>query len=66
MNEWIKVEDRMPEAHVIIIVLKNGFMENHMPYLSIYDGVSFLNMSSTSQILAHVTHWMPLPEQPQE
>lgn len=65
MQEWISVDDRLPEEKVNCIVHYKHAYCNNDGYWAIgscfYDGEKF-------QIgLAYkVTHWMPLPEPPKE
>ena len=60
MNQWIKVTDRMPELDddghsEMVLALDNKGMR-HLNFLK-----------DTGWLLpAEVTHWMPLPELPEE
>ncbi len=60
MNQWIKVTDRMPELD------DNGHSE--MVLALDNKGMRHLNfLKDTGWLLpAEVTHWMPLPELPEE
>ena len=65
VQEWISVKDRLPEEKTnYIVYYKHAFCddESHIGIcICYYDGVEF-NMDS----LHKVTHWMPLPEPPEE
>lgn len=57
MSDWISVEDRMPEPGTTCLVVHGKEVE-----------ISYLNNRSIF-LIAHlrggiVTHWMPLPEPP--
>lgn len=63
MNEWISVIDRCPPSDVNVLVFdKKGIFTAHISGHSwicsceCYEG-SFLD---------NVTHWMPLPEEPDD
>ena len=64
-SEWISVKDRMPEQFVTVIgLMKEGVMPFPMVrecYL-IEDGFWF----SAINEFVEVTHWMPMPEPPEE
>ena len=64
VNEWVSVDDRLPEEKVNCIVhYRHAYCDND-DYWAIgvcfYDGEKFqLNPAYK------VTHWMPMPERPQ-
>ena len=65
VQEWISVDDRLPEEKVNCIVhYKHAYCDND-DYWAIgfccYDGEKFLFDPAYK-----VTHWMPLPEPPKE
>lgn len=65
VQEWISVEDRLPEEKVNCIVhYRHAYCDND-GYWAIgfccYDGEKFLFDPAYK-----VTHWMPLPEPPKE
>ena len=65
--EWIKVSDRLPDSENILIyqyeevawgyfsLRRNKFYGKYNPYARIFE-----------DRLDNVTHWMPLPEPPNE
>ena len=77
MTAWISVDDRLPEKNQLVLVWLDGSLfhsgvawKRHgyylMPYHSLeqfsewmYKAMNHLDADSL-----HVTHWMPLPEQP--
>ncbi len=72
MSEWINVKDRLPQDKTeTIIIFSDGFCVYFGRY---YDGDSFDGEplfkveSSNGHIFrdSEVTHWMPLPEPPNE
>ena len=65
VQEWISVDDRLPEEKAnCIVYYKHAFCddENHIGIcVCFYDGDEF------QMDFAHkVTHWMPIPESPKE
>lgn len=62
MSEWISVKDRLPEDGETVLTFKNGITE-----VQVYEkkrngwirGNWFWSMAT-------VSHWMPLPEPPEE
>ena len=79
MNEWISVKDRLPEDDLNIKKCING---EHFGFLTVlvYNGVvkqsnRFYSKASRFGLpetegwewsSSNVTHWMPLPEPPEE
>ena len=65
-NEWISVEDRLPEEGQIVLVhQKDGFIycaENFAGNVLMSPGWFIDNYSWDAK---EVTHWMPLPEPPE-
>ena len=59
VNEWISVEERLPEKNSAVIVCTRT--ENVFQALYRYDGWDLLEA-----IAAKITHWMPLPQPPKE
>ncbi|MGM9683136.1 MAG: DUF551 domain-containing protein [Eubacteriales bacterium] len=60
-NQWISVKDRLPETEDEVLVLtisKNGNINVDKGYLA--------NGRFVHRGRADVTHWMPLPEPPEE
>lgn len=59
-NQWISVEDRLPEKHGVWVLVFDGLYvwiayRNHVLDTWIVEGGS----------VRAVTHWMPLPEPPE-
>lgn len=82
MSKWIKIKDRLPEHHATVLVctpkgqavsifvdgkimadvlIKQGF-EPHPDTKKFY----FCSQETKQHTLNGVTHWMPLPEAPNE
>ena len=66
VQEWISVKDRLPEAggYVVCIAKRNPF-SRFMPMVARIDKNGWAN-PITEQYISEVTHWMPLPEPPNE
>ena len=63
---WISVEDKLPEAggYVACIAKRNPF-SRFMPMVARIEKNGWAN-PITEQYISEVTHWMPLPEPPEE
>jgi len=65
--EWIKIEDRTPEfdyTSVIVAVMPSfGGNETHMGYIK---GRTWVVTSASGNHADFITHWMPLPEPPND
>ena len=57
--EWIKVEDRLPEAGVNVFIYESDGMMEIGEY-----NVDHWIESIEYRLRYDVTHWMPLPEPP--
>ena len=62
MSEWISVKDRLPETPVEVLVFNLGtwvlaYWNEDVGQWILYNG---------DKVLRYVTHWMPLPEPPEE
>lgn len=62
MNEWISVEDRLPDSEYTV-VLGCQSRNSIMGVGRFKDGV-FRKGSGAMDYISEVTHWMPLPEPP--
>lgn len=63
MPRWISVQERLPETYVDVLVC-NG---NEFITVALYDGEEWMEVIDKFEILlTSVTHWMPLPEPPEE
>ena len=64
VQEWISVEDRLPEAggYVVCIAKRNPF-SRFMPMVAKIERNGWVN-PITEQYISVVTHWMPIPETP--
>ena len=59
MSKWIKCSERMPELGATVLVYMDAPVHSSTDYaVAIYDKYGFSR--------SRVTHWMPLPEPPQE
>lgn len=67
MNEWISVEDRLPEElfNAVLIYCPNN-INIYCAYLNARNEWHFFNYGAGQQITERVTHWMPLPAPPTE
>ena len=66
VQEWVSVKDRLPEAggYVVCIAKRNPF-SRFMPMVARIEKNGWVN-PITEQYISEVTHWMPLPEPPEE
>ena len=64
VQEWISVDDRLPEAggYVVCIAKRNPF-SRFMPMVARIEKNGWVN-PITEQYISEVTHWMPLPVPP--
>ena len=64
VQEWISVNDRLPEAggYVVCIAKRNPF-SRFMQMVARIEKNGWVN-PITEQYISEVTHWMPLPEPP--
>ena len=64
VQEWISVNDRMPEAggYVVCIAKRNPF-SRFMPMVARIEKNGWVN-PITEQYISEVTHWMPIPQPP--
>jgi hypothetical protein len=75
MSEWISVEDRLPEDHILVLVCWShidGGGEYDMDYMDEEMWGGWFNRAEHYNIAggnaneeAPYTHWMPLPEPPE-
>lgn len=65
MNNWISVEDSLPEnKHVVLVYNKWNEMAVCKMDKNVNNFIFMLN--DTSLQIKDVTHWMPLPELPEK
>ena len=64
VQEWISVDDRLPEAggYVVCIAKRNPF-SRFMPMVARIEKNGWVN-PITEQYISEVTHWMPIPQPP--
>ena len=64
VQEWISVDDRLPEAggYVVCIAKRNPF-SRFMPMVARIGKHGWID-PMTEQYISEVTHWMPLPNLP--
>lgn len=70
MSQWIKCSERMPEDFIDVLVCTEEF-QIHEGFRLVYgDGNSVWKLYCYNKIYENevviITHWMPLPEPPQE
>lgn len=62
--KWISVKDRLPGNELLLLVIRQKKIKYYYHYCGGYlKGVGFLK---EGKIIKKVTHWMPLPDPPQE
>lgn len=62
--KWISVEDRLPDAFTPVIVCRPGNDVAHIVEQGCKDVMDWWKVYGTRT--KKVTHWMPLPEPPEE
>lgn len=62
--QWISVEDRLPNKYRLVIITDGEHIEEG--YINNYGIWSFGNGLRWETSLKAVTHWMPMPEPPEE
>lgn len=65
MSEWVSVRDRLPEIGVEVLVYDCGFM-GVWSLNKTDQGVFWEDGHGDQYSVDEVTHWMPLPEPPEE
>ena len=65
VQEWISVDDRLPEVggYVVCIAKRNPF-SRFMPMVARIEKNGWVN-PMTEQYISEVTHWMQMPELPE-
>jgi hypothetical protein len=58
MNDWISVEDQMPDKHGWYLVWRS---KTYCAFTAYFDGAE--SVFNTRQ---EITHWMPLPDPPSD
>ena len=67
MNEWVSVEDRLPERNLDNALILISFKGKYLYYVAYFeDGKWYVPNMYGRDCLKDVTHWMPLPEPPKE
>lgn len=71
MSEWVSVKDRLPETDDMVLVLASGKPRENITLvdafeLAEYDPEGWSLETYPEWMDAKVTHWMPLPEPPEE
>ena len=66
MNEWIKTSDTLPENMQHFLGLCDGAIDHYIFYTETeIMCVGSSNMTREDLLHNFVTHWMPLPEMPE-
>lgn len=76
-NQWISVKDRLPTSVVnkVLVCCKNGYVgfghyedyKNTKTWFNLESGKAFTDWNLGDDEAGYtVTHWMPLPEPPNE
>lgn len=66
MSKWIKCSDQMPEKDIDILIVDDGVVEFGIYSSWINDAKFFTTNFEQFLKTKNVTHWMPLPEPPNE
>lgn len=62
-GEWIKMSDKLPEIGADFLGFSDGTIDH---YRRIGCGIYFNQNSANESSLRYVTHWMLLPEPPED
>lgn len=67
MNEWVSVKDRLPVIDVPVLCMKKS--KNY--FIGSYIGANYTNgyaafKHAEKDMTIGVSHWMPLPEPPED
>ena len=64
MSEWISIDDRLPEEFITCLVFCDGFFEvaEYNKHFKTWINVLYSEITN----IDNVTHWMPLPEPPEQ
>lgn len=71
MSEWISVKDEIPEPYVCVLRFPSYKVEYGSEYTAYYDTVDnnfhvdCEDSFTTWEPVVDVTHWMPIPEDPE-
>ena len=65
-HRWISIEERLPEDGRDILAYYADGIETRIIACNYYKGVWFDCLFNTLMICKNISHWMPLPEPPQE
>ena len=63
-NEWISVQDRLPEINTYVLIVYAGY-SMFVAYRDNSEG-DLCFRGDDGNPLYNITHWMPLPEPPKE
>ena len=66
MAEWISVKDILPDNEQDVLAYLNDGEETRIAPCNFANGVWFDRTMNCVVVLSHVTHWMSLPEPPEE
>jgi hypothetical protein len=58
---WINIQDQLPPYDSNILVWNGDYMD-----VAYYDGVKTKKLDAGDWNNCYITHWMPLPEPPEE
>lgn len=63
MSEWISVEERLPSNETRVLIMHGDVVAT-----GVWSGLSWsaFSIDRPINIYREVTHWMPLPEPPQQ
>ncbi len=60
-QQWIKCSEQMPEERVRVLVYANQNV-----FVADFDMGRWFSNISNSYVLGSITHWMPLPQLPED
>lgn len=65
MSKWVSVKDQLPEKEIDILICCDGKVKFGIYSEDVYGDKFYTTNFEQFLNVENVTHWMPLPEQPE-
>ena len=65
VQEWVSVDDRLPEESGFYLVFADLERSEVLPYSKKYQAFNAFDDNYSEENVIPVTHWMPMPEPPE-
>jgi len=68
MSDWISIKDRLPELHQYVLTWTTDADDNYIVSMAVWNGdrKGGRFIADNGYRDTDVTHWMPLPEKPND